>query len=261
VSKLITVKSWLGLSRAVLFAALSANLGAAEITMADLAALKQQKGFAEILAKAGEIAPSKRDAAWQAVVLEAAIAQAKSSKSEEFSYFDADIATRFPSVAALPAYQNVVQPKQLESASSCMAQAYSDVSYCIKALNDAAARAPGNTDFAYQAAEAIARGSNASNGMLMLKNAVSAGNKKHCSSARTADITMAALAMPSGEISQAASDVAGICFEQMKAPILKALATESVGGYVMKNTCGMMQKQGALKGLIQQKCAASLKAK
>ncbi len=231
---------------------------AANLSMADLQALVTQKGYAEILSRATEIAPSSRDSNWQKIVLDAALAQGKSVKADEFSYFDADIHARYPQISTAAGYQSFAQPRAIEAGKACIGTAYSDVSYCIDALSKFADRYP-SADFAYQAADVIAGGSNAQNAALMLRKSLSADNKKHCSSPRTADIAMAALSTPSGATATAASEIADLCFTQLSPSILKAMATESVGGYTLQNACGLMQKKSALKGLIAQKCTATLK--
>ncbi len=234
---------------------------AADASTADLQALAAQKGYAEIVARAGEVSPSLRDAAWQKVVLDAALIQAKASKVDEFSSFDDDIAARFPTVAQTAEYQTLAHTRQIESATACMSKSYSDVEYCIEALNKAAARDPKNMGFAYQAAEVIAVGSNAYNAMLMLRKSVSTDDKKHCSSARTVDITIAALGTPAGKTADAAAELSDICFAQLSGPINKAMASESTGGYVLKSACALMQKRSAVKGLTAQKCTDTLAQK
>lgn len=56
---------------------------AVETSPADIAALESQSAFREILQRAGDVAPSKRDAAWRAAVERAAIAVLAEAKPSE----------------------------------------------------------------------------------------------------------------------------------------------------------------------------------
>lgn len=228
---------------------LASTLPAANLTAADLAALVAQKSYAEVLARATEIAPASRDDTWRQHVLDAAMAEV--ARTDYLESFEADLRNRYAFVLEDLHYQQASSAPAMAAATECLSAAYGNTGHCRSMLE---ARRWSPTDAA-MAAALVATHSNARNGVGLLAVAVEA-DAGQCKAERATEITLAALATPASGDRDRAVVIARACFETQKQALLDAFAADGGGGYLAEAICPLLLERKAVEGLQLRRCVA-----
>ena len=220
-------------------------------TLADLKALVAQKSFKEAVDHLGDVAPAERNADWQTVAADAATGYIGGlsndnlvTKVVEIERVDA----AYPTILKSPKYTKVRAEIGLTAYKGCFENSYW-IEECLDHAYKFIEADTDNTDLAYKMGKLVRRNAKHWASLRYFKKALAAKHTKAmCADEDIKLAVLSGLGLPTSyDALPLAKEVAqGVCWENLKKPILDAFKEDSENGYIRTNACSFLKAKKAL---------------
>ena len=220
-------------------------------TLADLKTLVSQKSFKEAVDHLGDVTPSERNADWQNVAADAATGYLGGlsndnlvTKVVEIERVDA----AYPTIMKSPKYTKVRAEIGLTAYKGCFENSYW-IEECLDHAYKFIEADTTNTDLAFKMGKLVRLNAKHWASLRYFKRALTAKNTKAmCADEDIKLAVISGLGLPTSyDALPLAKEVAqGVCWENLKKPILDAFKEDSENGYIRTNACSFLKAKKAL---------------
>jgi hypothetical protein len=240
----------------------SAHAEDKKYSMADLKALVEQKSYREVIQHLGDIAPSERKTEWTEYAGTAAAGVVSSATRDEKLQYMLQIEAQFPQVLKWPKYASVRGDSAREAFDTCF-----DNRYAFQECRDQALKFvdadPKNAKVTLEVAKSVRHGMAAYGAVPFFKRALAAAAKP-AAICKDEDFQLAVVAgLGVGKDDSRLEEAIAMtytCWDDVKAPLIKELTTES--GSFHDRACDLFaSKKTQLPADKEKLCAAPRKKK
>jgi hypothetical protein len=233
--------------------------GETKYTMEDLQALAKKGSWTELMGHMADIAPAKRDAAWQLLLEQSAVGDLQAisaeNQGEAVPSKSNELLKSFPELKTSAEFMKIRAELGMAAFKKCFVDQWA-ADKCHKDLTDFVALDPKNSDLAMQAGKLARANLNSAFAVGYFARAFE-GKKdpKECSDADVALATLAALGLPTDKPeAKQGKKVAEVCYAVLKPQIVDQLASQGNSSYFFANACPLAKAKGDLKGLMAKQC-------
>jgi hypothetical protein len=256
------------LGAALVAASTTAAWGSVDnVHMADVQALAKSKSWVELLAKAHNVPASERDASWQSLVTEAAIAHATDASitDEQAAADDESELQLYPHLAQSRPFMDARGKRAMTWFKACFRQSYT-IDDCDKLAKAFASADPNNSALARELGDLV-MASTTAKGLAVRYYAQALTAAQHqkndkavkdiCGTSDLADALANAMTFEDATAVAQANTVAfDICWPQLNHDDFAKNATASDAA--MKNACKGLIAKKALSGVREKKCKTAV---